>query len=252
MLISLKVLRNLSKKRYKQSLFVIPYLFTYLNAIFGFLSILKAFEGDFITAAYYIILAALMDGCDGRLARALGSASYFGMELDSLCDAISFCLAPTILIYCWIPNTIALPGKLALAFYLCAGLARLAKFNTTTDKQQTDFIGLPTTIAAFFISSLVLYDSWIESHSWKLLLNKPVLFSVICFIAYLMVSSVRFYSFKKYKFNLPKDYPKLLIAVVLFSWAIAHGYPLLLILLSGYIIFCVIKSIFIKLKTLWH
>jgi CDP-diacylglycerol---serine O-phosphatidyltransferase len=248
MLIRLKAMHQISKKRYKQSLFIIPYLFTYLNAIFGFLSILKASEADYITAAYYIILAAFMDGFDGRLARALGSSSCFGMELDSLCDAISFCVAPTVLIYYWIPDPIALPGKLILAFYVCAGLARLAKFNITADKQQQEFIGLPTTIAAFFISSLVLYDSWIASHSWKLLLNKPILFSLICCIAFLMVSSIRFYSFKRYKMSFPRDYPKLLGIVLLFSWAIAHGYPLPFFILSGYIVGNVIKSLYVYIQ----
>src|SRR5581483_7627158 len=111
--------------------------------------------------AYYIILAAFMDLIDGRLARALGSSSYFGMELDSLCDAISFCLAPSVLLYSWFPGPVVGWGTLSLVLYLCLGLSRLARFNLTAEKQQAAFIGLPTPIAAFFVSTLILSDTWI-------------------------------------------------------------------------------------------
>lgn len=245
MLIRLKTFGQTSKKRYKQSLFLIPYLFTYLNAIFGFLSILKSCEQEYFAAAIYIILAALMDCFDGRLARAFGSSSYFGMELDSLCDAVSFCLAPIVLLYSWFADQIAFGGKAALVFYLCAGLARLAKFNTTSEQQSNEFIGLPTTIAAFFIATLVLSHSWITSHSLYLLLSKQILFPIITLIALLMVSKLKFYSFKRFKLYFPRDYVSVFILLMLFFWAVVHGYPLMFFMLSGYIICSLIRNFFI-------
>ena len=193
MLVRLKHLRESGKEQCKKSLFVIPYILTFSNAIFGFLSILKALEHDYTTAAVYIVMAAFLDGFDGRLARAIGSSSCFGMELDSLCDAISFCLAPTILLYSWFSDYIAGLGTLVLAFYLCAGLTRLAKFNSTDQKTHFEFIGLPTTIAAFFIATLILYSNWMLCHSWKLLLYKQVLFPIVGIIALLMISPFKFY-----------------------------------------------------------
>lgn len=238
MLIRLKSIKQ--RNLYKKSLFVIPYLFTYLNAIFGFLSILKSLECEYKMAALYIILAAFMDAFDGRLARALGSSSCFGMELDSLCDAISFCLAPTILLYSFFSEHIAFGGTIALVFYLCAGLGRLAKFNTAGQNQPAVFTGLPTTIAAFFIASLVLYNSWISSHSLYWLLSKNVLFPLIAAIALLMISPIQFYSLKRYKIQLPRDYPKLFLLFAIFSWAVIYGYPLIFFALSFYILSCIV------------
>ncbi len=232
------------RQRYKKSLNVIPYFFTYLNAIFGFLSILKALDGYYITAAYYIMLAAFMDAIDGRLARALGSTSYFGMELDSLCDAISFCLAPTVLLYCWYPDPVLGLSKFALVVYLCLGLFRLARFNVTAEKQQSYFLGLPTPIAAFFVASLVLYDTWIATHWFKLILSKTILFSLVAFVAVLMVLPIKFYSFKRYKLSAPYDYVKLLIALLAFSLAVAFGYPLLFLFICLYIMTGIIKSLY--------
>lgn len=247
MLMYLKAMTTAKKRNYKKTLFIIPYLFTYLNAIFGFLCILKALDGDYYTAAYYIILAACMDSIDGRLARALGSASYFGMELDSLCDAISFCLAPGVLLYCWFPEDLGMFARLSLILYLCAGLYRLARFNVTQEKQQTYFIGLPTPIAAFFIASLILSHTWISTHIIKILLHKTFLFPIIAGIAFLMVSPIPFYSFKRYKLKLPFDYIKLLLGFALVTWMVLYGYPLLFFAIVAYILSGIVSFVCKKL-----
>ena len=85
-LISFKKLQHSGKK----NLFIIPFLFTFGNALCGFMSVIKTLDEEYLLAALFILLAALMDLCDGRLARWFGSTSVLGMELDSLCDAISF------------------------------------------------------------------------------------------------------------------------------------------------------------------
>ena len=89
------------KKTYNHLKTVVPFIFTFANVFFGFFSIIKTIEGDFIAAALSIIVAAVMDGIDGRLARYLGTDGDLGSELDSLCDAVSFCLAPAVLLYSW-------------------------------------------------------------------------------------------------------------------------------------------------------
>jgi CDP-diacylglycerol---serine O-phosphatidyltransferase len=144
MAFTLKAVTKMGKKRYKESLHIIPYFFTFANALFGFLSVIAALKGNFILAASYIGLAACMDACDGRLARAFGSTSYLGAELDGLCDAISFCCAPPILLYCFYQDTMGIVGLAILGSYLCAGLFRLAKFNTTKTTYNGYFSGLST------------------------------------------------------------------------------------------------------------
>src|SRR3989338_3074570 len=108
---------------------LIPFFFTFGNVFFGFYSIIKTIEGDFIAAALCIMAAAIMDAIDGRLARFLGTAGDLGSELDSLCDAVSFCLAPSVLLYSWYLHDFGHAGLFvpALVLYLCAGLFRLAR-----------------------------------------------------------------------------------------------------------------------------
>ena len=112
---------------------------------------------------YLLCLPHFMDLCDGRLARYFGSTSVLGMELDSLCDAISFCFAPAILLYSWSLYQLGIAGMVVLGLYLCSGLFRLARFNIISITQVTSFVGLPTTIAAFFFANVVMYEKWLAS-----------------------------------------------------------------------------------------
>ena len=87
MAITLRAVAQMSTKRCKKSLFLIPFCFTFANAFFGFLSVIEALRGNVMLSALCIGFAACADALDGRLARALGSSSYLGAELDALCDA---------------------------------------------------------------------------------------------------------------------------------------------------------------------
>lgn len=242
MIIALKIIRDKSKRRCKDSLFVIPFFFTFLNAFFGYLSILKALEGECITAAAYIIVAACMDMFDGRLARALGTSSCLGTELDSLCDAISFCLAPAILLYSTYEQFHGI-GMYILALYLCAGLWRLAKFNTITNS-TSHFIGLPTTIAAFFIAHLVLYETWLIGYVGSLFFTKYALFGLVLGVAFLMVSHITFPSQRQYALVLPQDAYKIFMSILAFAFSLYYGFPLFLMLVLSYILISLYNHIF--------
>lgn len=237
---NVREIKESGKNKCKQSVFYIPSALTFLNAICGFLSIIKATEGHFEAAAYYIILAALFDGLDGRLARKLGLSSEFGSELDSLCDAVSFCLAPVFLIYCWHPDQLGPLSKISLFAYLCAGLARLAKFNVLSNNQDKNlnknFVGLPTTIAAFAVTSLILSYKWLSITLGGIMLTKQIILSVVLVLAILMISPISFYSFKSYK---PKyiDYAKLFIFSIVLWLLYLKGYPIILLIVLIYILF---------------
>jgi CDP-diacylglycerol--serine O-phosphatidyltransferase len=180
----------------KKNLAVIPFLFTFANACLGFCAVLYAWDDCYLYACYCIMLAALADSLDGRLARALGSCSPLGLELDSLCDAISFCFAPAIVLYGVYLWKIGIIGGVVAGIYLCAGLFRLAKFNNTCSQQKSFFIGMSTPVAAIFFALLIVYQSWVEGSCFKYVVS-PYLFSpLVLFFAYLMVSTVRFPSFK--------------------------------------------------------
>lgn len=191
-LLSLYALREIGREKK----FVIPCIFTLLNACFGFFSLIKTLEGDFIAAAYFIIAAVFMDMLDGRVARILRSTSAIGMELDSLADAVSFCVAPSILLYSAYSADTHVMGVVVLSFYMCAGLSRLARFNVSEPKQF--FIGLPTPIAAFFIAQLILKEAWLVQAG--LMPTFFVFLSVVALLGVLMVSPMRYPSFKVLSF----------------------------------------------------
>jgi len=227
----------LANAKYRRGLTRLPFLFTFANAFLGFVSITQSLEKNYEWAIYSIMLAALMDAFDGRLARALNSTTALGAELDSLADAISFCLAPCVLWYTWYGTAIGYTGYAALAFYLCAGLFRLAKFNLTAVQQQNYFIGLPTPVAAFFVSSLVLYSQWIFAHSLRFVLYKRVPLVLVMVIAWLMISSIRFPTFKHYRRSLHLfHYFIIAFLLIVFSLFFIWGSPILLICITAYIV----------------
>ena len=215
-MVGIKIRKNKRRLRHEKimqkSLSCLPHLFTLGNAFFGFNSIIFASTGDLFAAAYCILLGALMDALDGRVARLIGVASDFGVQLDSLADAISFCLAPAIMCYFWQLKTFGILGIVASSIFLLAGLMRLAKFNITHEAQTTFFSGVPTTIAGCFLAIFLLNSAWIEQQGWLLIF---VLILVLT-LSFLMVSTVRFPTFKRKSFHLNKNW-YIAIFIVLFA-----------------------------------
>lgn len=239
MLAVLKALRKKRKKESKPSRWsYIPYLCTFGNAIFGFIAVTQALQGNFIAAAYCIGFAAFMDACDGRLARAFGSSSYLGGELDSLCDAISFCFAPIIVLYSFYNFQVNFALLGVLAFYLCAGLFRLAKFNT--QDSSSSFIGLPTTVSGSFIASFVLYHKWLAMNSFSFLLLPQSIGIILIVLSILMVSPIPFPTLKNYSFKFPYNYIISVVSVCALLFCFTRTYPVFLILVCSYILtaFC--------------
>ncbi len=215
---------------------ILPFIFTFSNSSAGFLAIVCAWEQQYIIAAYCLLVAIIMDACDGRLARALGSCSYLGLELDSLCDAVSFCLAPALLLYAWSLNESGIKGLVSLIFYVSCGLLRLARFNIQNVMPTYYFKGLPTTMAAFFISSLVLYNDWLEHTSLRLMTRPSFLMFILVALGILMMSSIHFPSFKKVTCSKRARIGYgLLAALCLFITSFYH-WPLLLVCSSAYIL----------------
>jgi len=236
--ISLKMIKESGKRK----LFLIPHFLTFANVFFGFLAVIKTLEYEFMAAAFCIIFAVFMDFLDGKVARALHTASPLGMELDSLSDAISFCFAPVVLLYSWYLWPMGLFGVFVLAVYLCSGLFRLARFNVLSSKKTKNFfVGLPTTSAAFFIALFVLNSRWISSSPLYFLLHPFVLMAIVLLLSVLMVSAVPFPKVKRVRVS-----PLFLlffgvIAVVSFSVALLGGFPLFFLGIFLYILGSVVS-----------
>ena len=190
-----KAARRLLKRQelIKRSTMILPHLFTLGNAFFGFCSLIFAARGEWISASYLVLIAALMDMLDGRIARLVGATSAIGTQLDSLSDAISFCLAPAFLAYVWHLKKMGPLGIIVSAVFFLAGLLRLARFNVIHAQSVNSILGLPSTIAGCFLVALLLntelfFTSYI-----------PALFLAFLMVAlaFLMLSMIPFPTFKQ-------------------------------------------------------
>jgi len=224
-----KFVRRKDKKKHLLS--IVPFLCTFSNAIFGFLAMISAIENNFTLSAYCILGAIIMDACDGRLARALNSCSYLGFELDSLCDAVSFCIAPAILLYQWSLNRMGMPGLAVLILYVSCGLLRLARFNVDT-RNTYYFKGLPTTMAAFFITTFILYDEWILRSPLTWIIQSNYLLLIIALVSWLMISPLPFPSYKK---NTRAFNVVCMVTSIITIVCTLQGYPFLFLGSTAYI-----------------
>jgi CDP-diacylglycerol--serine O-phosphatidyltransferase len=147
------------EKKLHKGIYFVPSLFTLTNLFFGFLSIILTFHGRYRMAAFWIILAAIMDGMDGLVARATKTPSDFGIELDSLSDAVSFGLATSLLLYFWGMKLAGNPAIFFSFLFLTAGVLRLARYNIRTRSlpDRKHYQGLTVPSAAIFMSSLVIF-----------------------------------------------------------------------------------------------
>lgn len=179
----------------RRSISLLPNLFTLGNAFFGFSSLVFIAKENFVAGAYAILLGSLMDMLDGRIARYTGSASDLGLQLDSLCDAISFCVAPAFLFYFWQLEPLGVLGLGACAFFLLTGVLRLARFNITHSAQTIYFLGVPTTLSAI---TLVLVSLNFQNVDFTLMQRWLILCLVIT-LGFLMISKIKFPALKKIK-----------------------------------------------------
>ncbi len=138
-------------------LHLIPSLFSLTNLFFGFMSVLMTFHGRYKMAALLIIIAALMDGLDGLVARATHTPSDFGIELDSLADAVSFGLATAVLLYYWGMEMAGPPAVFFSFVFLTAGVLRLARYNVRSrvPSDRKHYQGLTVPSAAMFMAAIV-------------------------------------------------------------------------------------------------
>ncbi len=179
----------------KRLKYVVPSFFTLCAMLAAFYSVLQSASGSFHAAAYGVIIAMIFDGLDGRSARLTNTCTPFGASFDSITDMMAYGVAPSIMLYCWGLFSLGKFGYIVcFIFCACAGL-RLARFNVMlaqVDKRY--FQGLSSTIAGGFLVSFILLCVQHHWYSLKII----VLGSIITAIsAFLMVSNIKFYSFKE-------------------------------------------------------
>lgn len=197
----------------RKGIFILPSFITTLSFFCGFYALIASFNGHYYYAAIAIILAGLFDFLDGKVARLTNTTSHFGMEYDSLSDLMSFGIAPGFLVYSWALQPFGRIGWMAAFLYVICGALRLARFNTLvqTGKASNQFVGLPIPAAALVIASLV-----IMTKDLLLLekLNPFILVGTVYVLAFLMVSSIRYVSFKQFDFKRRRPFGILVFMVL--------------------------------------
>jgi CDP-diacylglycerol--serine O-phosphatidyltransferase len=228
------------QRRLRKGMYILPALFTTANIAAGYYAILQVTHGTaaepwhFDYAAMAIGFGFIVDGLDGRIARMTGTSSDFGRELDSLADVVTFGVAPAMLAWMWGFHNLAptLPaqmmsrivqfGAIASFLFLMAGASRLARFNINSNPQPSNpgnpgkkyFVGMPIPAGAGVIAAVVhLYNgepitSWWTAVTWLLM---------IAAVAYLMVSTWRFYSFKDLDLGARQPFRLIILFAALFA-----------------------------------
>jgi CDP-diacylglycerol--serine O-phosphatidyltransferase len=194
-------------------IYVLPNLMTTGNLFFGFYATILAIRGQVVWAAWAIVAAALFDQFDGRLARLTRSTSKFGAEYDSLCDLVSFGMAPALLLFHWALEPFGRIGWLACFLYCACGALRLARFNVQAHVVEKNYFhGLPIPMAAGIVASSVLAFNDLELEA----LRNPGLLGMTLLLAVVMVSNFRYRSFKDLdlKERLPFKYLILGVALI--------------------------------------
>jgi len=172
----------------------LPCLFTTASLLSGFYAIISSINGHFFNAAVAILVAAIFDGLDGRVARLTKTTSLFGMEYDSLCDLVSFGVAPGLLAYLWALKPFGRYGWLAAFLYVATTALRLARFNSLTlEKAPKDFVGLPCPAAAGMIATTVLFSRYLGATET---VKHVSIVLLVYLLSYLMVSTFPYMSFK--------------------------------------------------------
>ena len=262
-------------------IYLLPNLFTAGNMLCGFLAIKNCIEARFTTltaegradhynmAVWFILFACICDLFDGRVARATKRESLFGAEFDSIADTVSFGVAPA-LMACFLvikpeatDNVQLATWLLAFIYLLCAGV-RLARFNVLTnplvpgnEKRVAggDFVGLPSPAAAGMIASLVLvlskimeakdqkpFEEAVQAWSWSLL-------PLMLIISFLMVSNVRFPSFKKVDWSArakARGFILIIVIVAVVLWRPQYSFPAIFL---GYISYSIYRHVFLLKKS---
>ncbi|TCB79817.1 CDP-diacylglycerol--serine O-phosphatidyltransferase [Acinetobacter sp. ANC 3781] len=216
----------------RRGIYLWPNLITTAALLSGFYSIIASMNGDFTQAIYAIFLAALLDGLDGRVARAIGAQSAFGEQYDSLSDLLAFGVAPAILMYSWSLHDLGRIGLACCFVYTACAAFRLARFNVqigVVDKRY--FIGVASPLAAILIITMVWvgrdFPAIFDLREVGIQIINAVL---IVAVGLLMISNIKYYSFKTLdRKRVP--FAVLPIAVFIFA-AITYNIPVGILVIS--------------------
>ncbi len=207
----------------RRGIYILPNLLTSVGLFCGIFSIVQTMEGSYARAALAVLVAVIFDGLDGRVARLTNTTSRFGLEYDSLCDLVSFGVAPGLLIYKWALLPWGVLGWSAIALYVICAAVRLARFNISVGRVDSSyFMGLPVPASATMLASIVLMYRYVGRSG---LPDKQVALLLITYaLGLLMVSSIRYISFKRLQLHKRQPLWTFMATIIMLTVAVA-AYP---------------------------
>jgi len=232
MLTPLRRRSDFASKRVRRGAYLLPSLFTMGNMFCGYCCIVYAIRGEFATAAPFIGFAMVLDMLDGRVARMTGATSDFGIEFDSLADVISFGMAPALLSFMWGLQPLGRIGWAASFLFVAAAAVRLARFNIQSGSQDKRyFVGMPSPAAAAVPAATV----FAYPVGFQYPVHAVAVLAMVVVPAMLMVSTIRFRSFKTIDLQSRRSYPVLILFALGLAVLAAQPEILLVVLAYGYL-----------------
>jgi len=197
-----------------RGIYLLPNLFTTASLFSGFYAIVAAMNGHFDNAAIAIFISMILDGLDGRVARMTNTQSEFGAEYDSLVDMVAFGVAPALVAFTMSLQTLGNIGWIVTFIYVAGAALRLARFNTQIDVvDKKYFIGLPSPSAAAIVAGYVWFVHDLDQSGWLNLLTMII----VAGAGVLMVSNVKYHSFKELDMKRRVPFTAILIMVLVFA-----------------------------------
>ena len=227
--------RKRKDRRRFRGVYLLPNLITTGSLFTGFYAIVAAMDGRFLAAAWAIFISLVLDGLDGRIARITKSTSGFGMQYDSLADLVAFGVAPGLLVYLWALKPYKQFGWVAAFLFVVCGALRLARFNVQQGSMDPRYFnGLPIPAAAMFIATAVAF--YYEIGEWAPERHIYIL-SMIYLLSFLMVSNIKYVSFKKVELFRRHPFHTLVGLVLLFVVVATApeimGFPLMVVYVAS-------------------
>jgi CDP-diacylglycerol--serine O-phosphatidyltransferase len=225
----------------RKGIYILPNTLTLCGMFLGFFSILASLKGNFVDAAWAILVASIFDGLDGWVARLTHSTTKFGIELDSLSDLVAFGVAPAVMLYKWALIPFGRVGWAAAFLFVACGALRLARYNVQMGSTESrSFTGMPIPGAATIVATLVIFYHEI----WETMPAKNYFILIFTFfLAVLMVSTLRYHGAKELDFSKRKPFWILVAIVIALAIIITHPPIALFIFAMIYLISGIIENI---------
>ncbi len=216
-----------------RKIYLVPNFVTTANMFCGFYSIVASIKGDYISAAWAVMAAAVFDMLDGRVARLAKATSQFGVEYDSLSDLVSFGMAPAVLLYQWALAPFGRLGWLAAFLFMACGALRLARFNVNTGiLPKGYFQGLPIPMAAGMIATFIIFS---QALGLAVEREQIAVVTLTLGLASLMVSTIRFPSFKELNWRSRASFGYLMVGVLAMILMAVRPEITIFLVLSSYV-----------------